>query len=61
MIEYIDIHSHLNFFLITTNDREEVISGMKENGVASITIGTSLEASRSAVELSRNMTTCGRP
>jgi TatD DNase family protein len=51
-IKHVDIHSHLNF-PDYDNDREEVISRMKEKGVATITIGTSLETSRSAVELSR--------
>lgn len=51
MIQYIDIHSHLNFKEYD-GDREEVIQRMKEEGVATITIGTSLETSRSAVALS---------
>jgi TatD DNase family protein len=51
-IKYIDIHSHLNF-PDYDNDREEVIFRMKENGIGTITIGTSLESSRSAVEQSR--------
>jgi TatD DNase family protein len=48
--KYIDIHSHLNFPDYDA-DREEVIARMKENGVATITVGTSLETSRSAVAL----------
>ncbi|MFA6297309.1 MAG: TatD family hydrolase, partial [Candidatus Paceibacterota bacterium] len=50
MWKYIDIHSHLNFPEYDA-DREEVIARMKEKGVATITIGTSLETSRSAVAL----------
>ena len=50
VIKYIDIHSHLNFPEYDA-DREEVIARMKEKGVATITIGTSLETSRSAVAL----------
>ncbi len=51
-ITYVDIHSHLNFPDYDT-DREEVIDRMKEKGVATITIGTSLETSVSAVALSK--------
>lgn len=49
-IKYIDIHSHLNFPDYDA-DREEVIAKMKELGVATITVGTSLETSQSAVAL----------
>ncbi len=59
-IKYIDIHSHLNFPEYDA-DREEVIARMKEKGVATITIGTSLETSRSAValaELHENVFAC---
>jgi TatD DNase family protein len=48
--KYIDIHSHLNFPDYDA-DREEVIARMKEQGVLTITVGTSLETSRSAVAL----------
>ncbi len=47
---FIDIHSHLNFPDYDV-DREAVIARMKEEGIATITIGTSLETSQSAVEL----------
>ncbi len=50
MFDFIDIHSHLNFPEYDF-DREEVIARMKENSIATITIGTSLETSRSAVAL----------
>ena len=50
MWKYIDIHSHLNFPDYDT-DREEVITRMKEKGVATITVGTSLDTSISAVAL----------
>jgi TatD DNase family protein len=50
MWKYIDIHSHLNFPEYDA-DREEVIARMKELGVATITVGTSLETSQSAVAL----------
>jgi len=49
-IKYIDIHSHLNSPEYDL-DREAVIAKMKEDGVATIVIGTSLESSRSAVDL----------
>ncbi len=49
-IKYVDIHSHLNFPDYDA-DRQEVIERMKEAGVATILIGTSLETSRSAVAL----------
>ncbi len=49
-IKYIDIHSHLNFPEYDA-DREEVIARMKEQGVATITVGTSLETSQSAAAL----------
>jgi len=49
-IRYVDIHSHLNFPDYDA-DREEVIARMKERGVATITVGTSLETSQSAVVL----------
>lgn len=50
MIKYIDIHSHLNFPEYDA-DRGQVIARMKEKGVATITVGTSLETSESAVAL----------
>jgi TatD DNase family protein len=50
MIEYIDIHSHLNFPQFNP-DREELIAKMHEKGIATITVGTGLETSREAVEL----------
>jgi len=52
-IKYIDIHSHLNFKEFDA-DRGEVIARMKEKGVATITVGTSLETSESAVALAEN-------
>ena len=48
--KYIDIHSHLNFPDYDA-DRGEVIARMRKQGVATITIGTSLETSQSAVAL----------
>jgi len=50
MPKYFDIHSHINFPQYDT-DREEVIKRLKETETATITIGTDLETSRSAVEL----------
>jgi len=50
MYKYVDIHSHLNFPDYDV-DREQIIVRMKEKGVATITVGTSLETSRGAVVL----------
>ncbi len=50
MFNYIDIHSHLHF-KDYDNDREEVISKMKERGVATIVVGTDYEDSKKAIEL----------
>jgi TatD DNase family protein len=49
-LKYFDIHSHLNF-PDYDQDREEVTKRMDEHGVGTITIGTSLETSRSGIEL----------
>ena len=48
----IDSHSHLAF-PVYDDDRKDVIARMKEQGVGSIDIGTTLETSRTAVELAR--------
>lgn len=50
MFDYIDIHSHL-YFPDFDSDREEMIEKMKQERIATITIGTSLESSRTAVEM----------
>lgn len=50
--EYIDIHSHL-YFPDYENDREEEIEKMKEEKVATISIGTNLETSKKCVELAQ--------
>ncbi len=47
---YIDIHSHL-YFKDFDSDREEVILRMKEQGIATISIGTGVETSRQSVDL----------
>jgi TatD DNase family protein len=47
---YIDIHSHLNFPAYDA-DRDEVIRRMRDAGVATISVGTDLETSKSAVQL----------
>ncbi|MBP9771836.1 MAG: TatD family hydrolase [Candidatus Pacebacteria bacterium] len=52
--KHIDIHSHLNFSQFDA-DREEIIAKMKEEGMATITVGTDKKTSKEAVELaSRN-------
>ncbi len=50
MIKYIDIHSHLNFKDFDI-DLKDVLKRMKDNGVATIVVGTDLESSREAVKL----------
>jgi TatD DNase family protein len=50
MPKYFDIHSHLNF-PDYDSDREAVIGRLKETGTHTITVGTDLESSKSAVEL----------
>lgn len=49
-MKLIDIHSHLNFPDFDT-DREEVITRLKQEGIATITVGTSLKTSEEAVAL----------
>ncbi len=49
-MEYIDIHSHL-YFKDFDADREEVITRMKEAGIATISIGTGLETSKESIAL----------
>ena len=48
--EYVDIHSHLNFPQYDA-DREDVIARLKEQRIATITVGTSVETSKQAVWL----------
>lgn len=48
--KYIDIHSHLNLKPLAENI-EEVISHMREKGVATIAVGVDLETSEQAIEL----------
>ncbi len=48
--DYIDIHSHLNFENFDA-DREAVIARLKEENIATITVGTSVADSKKAIEL----------
>jgi len=48
--KYFDIHSHLDFPKFD-DDREEVISRMRENEVFTISVGTDLENSKKVVEI----------
>lgn len=48
--KYIDIHSHLGFSDYGS-DQAQVLDRMKENGVATLTIGTTLEDSREAIKI----------
>lgn len=50
MLNFFDIHSHLNFFQFDT-DREEIIAEMKKRGFGTITIGTDLTTSAEAIAL----------
>jgi TatD DNase family protein len=50
MIEYIDIHAHLDFEQYD-KDRDEVVKRIRENNVAVINIGTTLETSKKALEV----------
>jgi len=52
-MDYIDIHSHLHFNLFD-NDRDEVLSRMKEGRVATITIGIDTETSAKEVALAES-------
>lgn len=47
---YFDIHSHLNFDTYD-GDREAVIAQLKDENIATITVGTELKTSREAIEL----------
>jgi TatD DNase family protein len=47
---YIDIHSHLHFDVYDP-DREALLASMRENGVATITVGTDVRESNKAIAL----------
>ncbi len=49
-MKYIDIHSHLNLSPLS-DDIEAVVSRMREQGVATITVGTDYEYSQKAIEI----------
>lgn len=49
-MEYIDIHSHLNFTDFD-EDREAIISSMVEKKIGTIIVGTNFEDSKKAVEI----------
>jgi TatD DNase family protein len=49
-IRYFDVHSHLNLSPLSEN-REEVLRRMREEGVGTITVGTGFETSKEAVRL----------
>lgn len=48
--QYFDIHSHLNFDKYD-EDRAAVIQQLKDENIATITVGTELKTSREAIEL----------
>lgn len=58
MPKFVDIHSHLNFPEYDA-DRDAVILRMKDAGVWTITVGTNLETSRSAVALAERDPSAG--
>lgn len=49
---YIDLHTHLNFKDFD-DDREDIIAEMKAENVIAINVGTTIETSRTAIELAR--------
>jgi TatD family hydrolase len=49
-LRYIDIHSHLNLSPLFEN-KEAVLARMQEHSVGTITVGTTLETSRKAIEI----------
>ncbi|MFH2232405.1 MAG: TatD family hydrolase [Patescibacteria group bacterium] len=53
MPKLIDTHSHLHFKPYD-QDRADVLNRMKENDVRTITVGTAVETSRSAIELAES-------
>ncbi len=55
MLRYFDIHSHLNFPDFD-EDRDAIIARMKEEGIATIVIGTETKTSEEAVALARGHT-----
>jgi len=52
MLQHFDIHSHLHFSDFD-EDRETIIARMKEEGIATITVGTNAKTSEEAVLLAR--------
>lgn len=53
MFDYIDIHSHI-YFPDFDSDRDEEILKLKEEKIATITIGVDLETSKTAIALAEN-------
>ena len=56
-MKYIDIHSHTNFAAYN-NDREEVITRAKDEGVAMITVGTQFDTSEQGVAMANQYDHC---
>lgn len=50
--KYIDVHSHL-YFSEFNEDRGEVLERMRQEGVATITIGTGLDSSKKAIDFDK--------
>lgn len=49
-LNYIDIHSHLNLSPLYEK-RDEILARMQEQGIGTITVGTSLQTSQHAIEI----------
>lgn len=49
-LNYIDIHSHLNLSPLYEN-HDEILQCMREQGIGTITVGTSLQTSQRAVDI----------
>ncbi len=52
--DFIDIHSHLNISPLS-EDTEGVLARMKENNVASITVGVDFETSKQAIHIAESL------
>jgi TatD DNase family protein len=56
-MNYIDIHSHTNFAAYN-DDRDEVITRAKNEGVAMITVGTQFDTSEQGVAMANQYDHC---
>jgi TatD DNase family protein len=56
-LNYIDIHSHLNLSPLLEN-KEVILAKMQELGVGTITVGTTLETSKMAIQIAEQNEHC---